>query len=63
MCKPKFQNKGIGSIIVNELKKLIEENVKEGEKIPKKIKESLDKLRDNKEARAEIETKIANLIK
>lgn len=31
--KPEYQNKGIGSLIVNELKRLIEENVKEGEKI------------------------------
>lgn len=31
--KPEFQGKGIGLIIVNELKKLIEENVKDGEKM------------------------------
>lgn len=31
--KPKFQNKGIGKTIVLELKKLIEDNVKTGEKI------------------------------
>lgn len=31
--KPKFQNNGIGKMIVLELKKLIEENVKEGEKM------------------------------
>lgn len=31
--KPKFQHKGIGLIIVNELKRMIEENVKIGEKM------------------------------
>lgn len=31
--KPEFQKKGIGLIIVNELKKMIEEGVKEGEKM------------------------------
>jgi len=31
--KPKFQNKGIGKMIVLELKKLIEDNVKDGEKM------------------------------
>lgn len=31
--KPKFQGRGIGLKIVNELKRLIESNVKEGEKI------------------------------
>lgn len=31
--KPKFQGKGVGSAIVKELKKLIEENVSSGEKI------------------------------
>ena len=31
--KPEFQNLGIGLKIVNELKKLIEDNVNEGEKI------------------------------
>lgn len=31
--KPEFQNKGIGKIIVLELKKLIEDNVKDGEKM------------------------------
>ena len=31
--KPKFQGKGVGSAIVKELKKLIEENVSSGEKM------------------------------
>lgn len=31
--KPKFQRKGIGLIIVNELKKMIEDGVKVGDKI------------------------------
>lgn len=31
--KPEFQHKGIGSMIVRELKYLIESNVREGEKI------------------------------
>ena len=31
--KPEFQKKGIGLIIVNELKKMIEDGVKEGEKM------------------------------
>ena len=31
--KPEYQKKGIGLIIVNELKKLIEESVKAGEKM------------------------------
>ncbi|MBQ9014340.1 MAG: GNAT family N-acetyltransferase [Bacilli bacterium] len=31
--KPKFQKKGIGSIIVNELKKMVENGVKDGEKM------------------------------
>ncbi len=31
--KPKFQKKGIGLMIVNELKKMIEDGVKEGERI------------------------------
>ena len=31
--KPEFQGKGIGLKIVNELKKLIEDGVKEGEKV------------------------------
>ena len=31
--KPKFQNNGIGKMIVLELKRLIEENVKDGEKM------------------------------
>lgn len=31
--KPEFQGKGIGSKIVNELKKMIEDGVKEGEKM------------------------------
>jgi len=31
--KPEYQNKGIGLIIVNELKRLIEQNVKIGEKM------------------------------
>ena len=31
--KPEFQNLGIGSKIINELKRLIEDNVNEGEKI------------------------------
>ncbi len=31
--KPEFQKKGIGLIIINELKKMIEDGVKEGEKI------------------------------
>lgn len=31
--KPEFQHRGIGSIIVNELKHLIESNVKDGEKM------------------------------
>lgn len=31
--KPEYQKKGIGLMIVNELKNLIEKNVKEGEKI------------------------------
>ena len=31
--KPEFQKKGIGLIIINELRKMIEDGVKEGEKI------------------------------
>ncbi len=31
--KPEFQKRGIGLIIVNELKKMIEDGVKEGEKM------------------------------
>lgn len=31
--KPKFQKKGIGLIIINELRKMIEDGVKEGEKM------------------------------
>ncbi len=31
--KPEFQKKGIGLIIINELKKMIEDGVKEGEKM------------------------------
>ena len=31
--KPEYQKKGIGLIIVNELKKMIEDGVKEGEKM------------------------------
>ena len=31
--KPEYQKKGIGLIIVNELKRMIEENVKAGEKM------------------------------
>ena len=31
--KPEFQKKGIGSLIVNELKKMIDDGVKEGEKM------------------------------
>ena len=31
--KPEFQKKGIGLVIINELKKMIEDGVKEGEKM------------------------------
>lgn len=33
IVKPEFQRKGIGSIIVNRLRELVEENVKDGDKL------------------------------
>lgn len=33
IVKPEFQHQGIGSLIVNDLKKKIEDNVKEGDKM------------------------------